>query len=553
EERFVDLLATATELDSTNKEAAALALAYFSAAGGDAIGRLEMMANLLMADPVDPNVHSQISDVLARGGAFEQAIRFHDHLQSLMAAAGYGPDQAQTLRRVRLRWLAYGPAGLADELELPLLQERARIDQMLKLMRQRGENTQGMQQPSSILPPPESALLQMILAEAEGNPTAASRASEDLRQSTAERLRQMLIATQGNSEQARQVALLATRVRAETAISMTLAGVQPELVRADIRQAQEAMDRAMADEQMLGEIDPQIVAPARAQLDLASALLDTIDSAGTPEAEQRLADLKLRVEEDRAAMAPLAYVYALLAHGRTADALPILREIARSDPSSLWGAWACQELVDLGVGSPFPQAAVLTATAQAIPAWLDRMISGPQSYMELSIEAPSPEEHVTAITRLRLTLRNNSPIPLAVGPNAPINSRILLSPVLDADLDRLTPIAIPEVASVDTRLRLMPRERLVIDVFAGGGLAGWYLEAAGGRTTRTRWRALQGFIFTPNAGYQPGPMCLTAESGLITRRPLPEMTFDGGRVVNRLLADDPAVLSTIATTLKSAL
>ena len=295
------------------------------------------------------------------------------------------------------------------------------------------------------------------------------------------------------------------------------------------------------------------MAPARAQLDLASALLDTIDSAGTPEAEQRLADLKRRMEEDRVAMAPLAYVYALLAHGRTADALPILREIARSDPSSLWGAWACQELVDLGVGSPFSQAAVLTATARAIPAWLDRMISGPQSYMELSIEAPSPEEHVTNITRLRLTLRNNSPIPLAVGPNAPINSRILLSPVLDADLDRLTPIAIPEVASVDTRLRLMPRERLVIDVFAGGGLAGWYLEAAGGRTTRTRWRALQGFIFTPNAGYQPGPMCLTAESGLITRRPLPEMTFDGGRVVNRLLADDTAVLSTIATTLKSAL
>lgn len=553
EQRFVDLLATATELDSTNKQAAALALAYFTAASGEPVGRLELLANLLMADPVDPNVHMQISDLLARGGAFEQAIRFHDHGENLMLAGGYPPDQAQALRRIRLRWLAYGPSGLADELELPVLQERARLEQMLKLMRQRGENVEGMQQPSDILPPPESALLRMLLADADTNPTAASRASEDLRQSTAERMRQLLISTQGNRDQAREVALLATRIRSETAIAMTLAGVQPELVRADVGQATEAMERALADEQLLGEIDPRIVTPARTQLNLAVELLNAIDAVGTPEAQQQLDGLKARMERDNVPMAPLAYVYALLVHGRTADALPLLRDIARSDPSSMWGAWAYQRLLELNVRPPFPQAETLSSTARAIPAWLDRMVQGPENFMELSIQAPASEEHATAITRLRLTLRNNSPIPLAVGPNAPINSRILLSPVLDADLDRLTPIAIPEVASVDTRLRLMPRERLVIEVWAGGGLAGWYLEGAGTRTTRTRWRALQGFIFTQGSGYQPGPMCLSAETGLITRRPLPEVNFDGNRLVTRLLADDPAVLTTITAALKSGL
>ncbi len=553
ERQFVDLLATSTELDSSNKVAAALALAYFDSVIGDPVGRLDMLANLLLADPVDPNVHVQISDHLSRGGAFEQAIRFHDHAQRLLLTAGFAPQQADVLRRVHLQWLAYGPEGLANELELPVLQERSRLEQMLQLMVQRGEDIQGFQRPSDILPPPDSAMLRMLLAQAEGDPGAASRASEDLRGATAQRMQQMLLATQGNREQAREVALLATRVRAETAITMTIAGVQSALVRADTRQAREAMDRAMADEALIGEIDPAMIEPARQQLDLSLALIDTIDAVGTPEAETRLEDLRTRWQEQNVPMSPLAYVHALIVHGKLTEAVPILRELAASEPASMWGAWAHQKLMDLGVGSPFSAAEALASAAATIPAWLDRMVEAPQNFMELTVRSPSPEEHATSITHLRLTLRNNSPIPLAVGPNAPINSRILLSPVLDADLDRLTPVAVPEVASVDTRLRLMPRERLEIDVWAGAGVAGWYLEATGARTTRTRWRALQGFIITPNAGYQPGPMCLTAETGIITRRPLPETRFEVERIITRLLADDPAVLSTISTALKSVL
>ncbi len=553
EGRFVDLLATATELDSTNKEAAALALAYYDLAGGGSVGRVEMLANLLLSDPVDPQVHAQLSDFLARNGAFEQAIRFHDHQQGLMIVAGRQPQPADALRRVQLRWLTYGPEGLADELELPILQERARLSRMLRMMRERGEDLQGMQQPGDILPPPDAALLRMLLAEAGGDPTGASRASEDLRGSTAQRLQQMLLATQGDRTEARKVALLATQVRAETALAMALAGVQTELVRADMREANAAMDRAIADETILGEVDLDIIEPAREQLQLVVVLLDAIDAVGTPEADAHLADLKQRMDEQGIPMAPMAYAHALIVHERVLDAVPLLRSLVRADPASTWGAWAHHQLLKLGFASPYPDAEAVSAAARAIPAWLDRMVEKPENFMELTIDAGESSEHVTDITRLRLVLRNNSPIPLAVGPGAPINSRILLSPVLDADLDRLTPVAIPEVSSVDTRLRLMPRERLVIDVWAGGGLAGWFLEAAGQRTTRTRWRAIQGFRYLRGASYQPGPMCLTAETGLLVRRPLPEMNFDGQRVITRLLADDPAVIPTLVTALKSSL
>lgn len=553
EAHFVDLLATATELDSTHKAAAALALAYYEQAGADEVGRLEMLVNLLMADPVDPNVHDRIARLLARGGAFEQAIRFHDHHQQLLMMAGNAPSVEATLRRFRLRWLAEGPSGLAEELELPVLQERARLEEALKLMVQRGQSIEGAQKPSDIVPPPESALLRMLVADAEGNPTAASRASEDLRTATAQRLQQLLLAAQGDQMRARRVALLATGIRAESALSMVLAGVQFELVRADLRQAMEAMDRAMADELMLGEIDPQEVAPARAQLELVAALISTIDAVGTPEADERLEDLRARMVEQRVEMAPLAYVHALLVHGRTAEALPLLRGLMREDPGSMWGAWAHQKMVDLGVPLPFPSAQGLDSVARAVPPWLDRMMEKPENFMELTVRTATLEEHAMGMTRLRVMLRNNSPIPLAVGPNAPINTRILLSPVLDADMDRLPQLAIPEVASVDTRLRLMPRERLEIDVWATGGLTGWYLEAAGSRTTRTRWRAIQGFQFNESKGYIPGPMCLSAESGLLLRRPMPETRFDAQRMVTRVLADHPGALITIAVTLKSVI
>ena len=553
EARFIDLLATSTELDSTHKAAAALALAYYEQAEAGNIGRLELLINLLMADPVDPNVHGNIAYVLTRGGAFEQAIRFHDHHQHLLTMAGNPPSAEAILRRIQLRWLSQGPSGLADELEQPVLQERARLEEALKLMVRRGQSIEGVPKPSEIVPPPDSALLRMLVADAEGNPTSASRASEDLRASTAQRLQQLLLAAQGDRARARQIALLATSVRAETALAMVLAGVQFELVRVDLRQAMEAMERAMADEALLGEIDPAVVAPARAQLELVSALIATLDAVGTTEADQRLDDLQRRMTEQKVPMAPLAYAHALLVHGRTAEALPLLRSIVGDDTGTLWGAWSHQKLVDLGVGSPFPSARGLDTIARAVPAWLDRMVQKPENFMELTLRTSALEEHPTAMTRLRLTLRNNSPIPLAVGPNAPINTRILLSPVLDADMDRLSQLAIPEVASVDTRLRLMPRERLEIDVWAGAGLTGWYLEAAGSRTTRTRWRAIQGFLFNQSRGYSPGPMCLSAESELLLRRPMPETRFDAGRMVTRILADDPRALITIATTIKSVM
>ncbi|MEO1007837.1 MAG: hypothetical protein AAFX79_04680 [Planctomycetota bacterium] len=549
-ERFVDWLATASELDPTNKQAASLILTVYDQGGADPAGRFELLLNLLMADPVDANVYKTVSDELAQRGAFAQALRFFELEQRLRTAAGTPGGAAAALHRVRLRWLADGPRGLANELELPLLQERARLESIRELMQQRGQSLEGMQTPEQIVPPPDASMLRMLMATAEGDDAAASRASEDLRRAVGQRLQQLLLNVRDRDE-ARQVALLATRVRAENGIAMIIAGTQRELVRADIRQANEAFDRAMAEEGPLAEIDPAAVEPSREQLNLVNHLLAALDAIGTPEADTRLAVLESKIGV--VPLASIAYTHALLEHGRVEDALPRLAGFARGVPATTWGAWANQRLFDLGVNPGFEHAAALSSLASAVPPWLDRMTEKPERFMDLSVASPRSEEHPTSFTRLRIRLRNTSPMPLAVGPNAPLNSRVLLAPSIDADLDSLGGLAVPEVASLDHRLRLEPGETLEAEVLVGAGLTGWFLEACGTRTTRVRWRAMQGFVASGGQSYRAGPMCLTAETGLVVRRPLPEAQLPSNRLATRFIADAEGVLTSLAAAIKASI
>ena len=65
---FIQRLTQATSLDSSNKEAASLAAAAFSQSREDPIAELELAINVLLADPVDPNVHIKIAELLAALG-----------------------------------------------------------------------------------------------------------------------------------------------------------------------------------------------------------------------------------------------------------------------------------------------------------------------------------------------------------------------------------------------------------------------------------------------------------------------------------------------------
>ncbi|MFG0251246.1 MAG: hypothetical protein ACF8NJ_00045, partial [Phycisphaerales bacterium JB038] len=76
-ERFTELLGQAVTFDSTNKPAAALAAAFHAGRRPDEPAeQLELLINLLYADPLDPVTPITIARHLLKHGAYEQAERF---------------------------------------------------------------------------------------------------------------------------------------------------------------------------------------------------------------------------------------------------------------------------------------------------------------------------------------------------------------------------------------------------------------------------------------------------------------------------------------------
>jgi hypothetical protein len=97
-EAFADRLALATSLDQTNKDAAALAVTFFTQRVNDAVGRFELLENLLLADPFDPETHLAMARELAAGGAWEGASRFYATHETLLTTR---PHTATTPRHGR--------------------------------------------------------------------------------------------------------------------------------------------------------------------------------------------------------------------------------------------------------------------------------------------------------------------------------------------------------------------------------------------------------------------------------------------------------------------
>ncbi|MCA9298997.1 MAG: hypothetical protein KDA28_08015, partial [Phycisphaerales bacterium] len=114
EEMFVDRLNLALKLDGTNKEAAALAAALYAETVGDPMGRLEMAEHLLYADPLDPNTHLSISQLLCILGDWVGAVRFHDNFYRLVADDSTIPLDQFELQRFTMMYRTQGPGAVLN-------------------------------------------------------------------------------------------------------------------------------------------------------------------------------------------------------------------------------------------------------------------------------------------------------------------------------------------------------------------------------------------------------------------------------------------------------
>jgi tetratricopeptide (TPR) repeat protein len=492
---FKDKLVQSMQLDSTHKEAAVLAATFFAErVDTDPTGRLDLLVNVLKADPVDPNIHLSIARELVVGGAYTAALRFHNNAYNISSTISPPGDSAVVENRV-LIWYARGPAMLIKSLNDSVAAERDAAARAIRHAVDQKKPTDNLPKPDEVQLPAPVMVLYILAADAVGD-TAAATASVHEFTRQAEKLIEKLRnpRTRGETTEAAANGLILeatiqlNTLRLWTGIDAEKYNQSPELLRAIRQSFPEAADFLDALWALRND-RPQ----------------ETIELC-TPTQDQRMSQIAMGMAYERL--------------GDRDKAIDRYKTVFQNEPLQPAGAWARQRLVTLGA-DPTPRNAKSIAALVAdprVPAWIDQLAIDPGSFIRVAVSLPAGEADAASYVPIRLHITNQSPIPLALGPDRPINSRFLVAPKLErGDLQRFGQ---PEVIDIDRRFRLLPRQSIDVDIWHSSGQAGWTLDSLANRSVRLRWKLIQGFVADSKGTYHAGPMCLEPETNALLVRPL---------------------------------
>jgi len=207
-----------------------------------------------------------------------------------------------------------------------------------------------------------------------------------------------------------------------------------------------------------------------------------------------------------------------------------------SSDLSVRGTKAASRIAAIGAGArlsielirgeklePTPIAKKLNEYVLGLDSWIDRMTSDPYNFMRITLEHEDLAVRPLDRMGLKLRVQNVSRRPIAIGPNSPIQSRVLLAPAVTINGVE-THNLLSEVVRLDRRLRLKPQESLTIPVWAGRGWIGTLNDLAVESAFTIRWRAIQGFVATEAGGFKLGPLSVTTQTERLNRFAMP---FDG--------------------------
>ncbi len=497
ERGFADRLATAIDLDPTNKDAASLALAFYSERVPDPAGRMELLITLFRADPLDPETHLAMARELSRAGAYDAAARAYAMGSALRQILGVGLADVEQAEMHILAWRSDGAAALVKAAHESISGQRQMLEQRRQQAIAAGAAPSQLPSLTEVRLSFPVAKVVLVAAAATGDAESVKWAMQELD--------------------------IAAR-----------ALLQP-------RPAEQGGEPVAPDEATQHEVFGDLLWMrlwAGQDLDLAAEQLDALRAAEgiNPDALARLegwylmrrgdyeaAAERLRPLVNRDPLALLGLAVGAEASGDAEAARAWYADLYRRETGSVVSAFAATRLeaMEAPIPSPTETARHLAAMAQAgVPRWAESMIQNPRSFMAISIEPEPLEVAPGGRIGVRLRLRNVSSIPLAVSPNGPITSRILLSPTVEYGLNHAAGMHTMTVVSLDRRLRLLPQEALEVMVRPELGSLWYVLNSLGDRNVQLRWRALQGFRMNPQGIFTAGPLCLSAESALQTRRPL---------------------------------
>lgn len=529
---FVDRLKKAISLDATNKDAALLAYTYFAERVDDRQGRLELLANLMYADPLDPKTLRLMRDEFAQAGAYQAAIRFHRMIAAIQNVSGVQAAESFQIEGMILQWLTQGPAFVVTDLSTRVATERHRVAAA-------GASDPNAQAGLGTLRPEDVRLslgfeeLRLVVAKAGGEKTRAT---------LAESLKDLWATTQNQSQAVldptRRPAGMTVEVAANIAIGMVL---ETKLLRLLVH---------IGDDQGAEQLNEAIAGlPAD---DVRRVSLE----AWTLLREEKYEEVIARVAGFEAASSwtGAAKAEALLARGDTPGAAAMFAKTAELFPLATIGAYCAQRAIELEPNLPrFAEAKKLEAYNAQLPKWLDDLATQPRRTQLLT--ADFGNWGATALQRVpvKVRLKNLLPIPVGMGSGRAISTRLFFAPSLEIGIRSRNDQAAGEVVELDRRLRLNPNEEFTATVWPDTALIGYLGEVGATDPSRLRWRILQGFEILGNGLRQAGPGSLECSTGSLSREALPEAREPLPKLAERLVSAKENELAPIILAIRSRL
>lgn len=497
--KFAERLAFALEQDSTNKDAATLALTFFADRVDDPLGRLDLLLGVLYADPMDVQAHRAISRELASTGAYVGAERFVRTLNRLYMTLGMTPDAEEMTFREVVSWNLHGAEAIVRQLSDDL--DDARKDVLRKRNTPSGR-TLGIDESVSaedVRLPFTSERTRLLAASAADNAEAAARSMADLAETArraAEQIADPARRPPGMTEQ--QVTPQVQAILAE--IVWLRLWTNQQLAEAESGLAVLKKDKN-ADASLIARLDAWM----------------TLRQGSMEDARERMAALTQTDPLAELGMAVIAE-----RSGERYDAMVRYLDLAQRYSGELLGAYA-RTRVGIITGTDVPRSDTTRAMEEAaasVPDWLESLLENPTRITSLEIDPARSDVRTLERTALRAKVTNLAPIPMGVGPDRTISTRLLLLPWMEVQGVQLNSTGeMIEVVSLARRLRLLPREHFESVFWADGGESGMLMDLSSSTATRVRWRALQGFRYTPERMYDRGPHSVSTDTPMFTRRP----------------------------------
>jgi hypothetical protein len=188
-------------------------------------------------------------------------------------------------------------------------------------------------------------------------------------------------------------------------------------------------------------------------------------------------------------LARYVYASALLEKKRTQDAAQELRALAQDAIGTSIGLLALDKLAQ-ALGQDVLRTSQLSkeiadraealeaALARSLPTTLDRLVESPMRALVVDLKTNASTVSAYEPLSFSMRLRNNSQLPLAIGPDCPISGKIMLRTRVSRAGQTSTPDLPPQPILIDRRLRLMPGEELKVDIDAELTTVGLFLNLA---------------------------------------------------------------------------